>query len=169
MNDLITSFTSMHLWKVKHVALSLLSVKTFRTPVFCLWKSNWFKFSMGLSALANRNLYYWNKLEFQINNNYYFSLCMSHIRTYFYKIFYTEYTKYFIILPIHSMSYMFSGNLIRERFRLCLFIFSDDFILVCLLNQTFQGVRSLSKEQRNTTQSHGVFGLGLSLTRWTTK
>lgn len=35
---------------------------------------------------------------------------MSHIWTYFYKMFDTKYTKYFIILPIYSMSCMLSDN-----------------------------------------------------------
>lgn len=47
---------------------------------------------MELSALANRNTEHWNKLEFQINNNDYFSLSMSRIWTYFYKMFDTKYT-----------------------------------------------------------------------------
>ena len=70
---------------------------------------------------------------------------------------------------MHPVFYLVtSGKLpgkIRERFRLCLFIFSDDFILFCLFNQTFQDICSLNKEQSNTSKSHGVSELGLSLTQ----
>lgn len=93
---------------------------------------------------------------------------MSHIWTYFYKMFDTKYTKYFIILPIYSMSCMLSDNYNEGKIQI-VFIHLLWFILVCLFNQTLQGVSSLSKEQRSTTQSHGVFELGLSLTQWTMK